>query len=145
MSRLRFYLIFLSLLVGAVAATTAHAQPPNASTNDANGTRPLPPIPGEVQDLPDKYKNDSSVGIALREQERLNSRLRQKQLNEATDLLLKVARDLRAEMAASPNAARTQIETERLRLIEKLAHLIQEREKAEDQVTAALATTGRAP
>jgi hypothetical protein len=144
MSCLRLYRAFALLLFGACGAVfTAHAQPPNPSTNDSNGTRPLPPIPGEKQDLPAKYDKDPTIGAALLAEERLNSQLRQKQLTEAIELLQQVVRELRAELAASPDGTRS--ETENLKLIEKLAHLIQDREKAEDQVTAALARTGRTP
>jgi hypothetical protein len=143
---LRLYPAFALVLIGACVATcAAYGQSINASTTDSNGTRPLPPIPGESQDLRAKYENDPTVGLALRERERLEGRLRQKQLTGASELLLKVARDLRAEMAANPKGALTESEIERLRLIQKLANLIQDREKAEDQVSAALTKTGRGP
>jgi len=101
--------------------------------------------PGGGPDPYDKFKNDSTIGIASHERDRLMSLLRQKQLTEATDLLLKVARDLRAEMAANSGGALTEDELQRLRLVEKLAHLIQDREKAEEQVDAALAKSGKGP
>lgn len=135
----------LVLTALSIAVPKAHAQPPNASTNDSNGTRPLPAVPGESLDLPDRYKNDASFGIALREQERTDSLTRQKQLIEATNLLLQLARELRAQLAANPDSALAQSEAERLKLIEKLAHLIQDRERAQDQVSAALAETRRKP
>jgi hypothetical protein len=133
------------VLMCTCPAWKMHSQQVTPSTNDSNGTRPLPPVPGETQELPDKYKTDSTTGIALREQERMDSLLRQKQLTQATDLLLKVARELRTEILASSGGAVAQSESERLKLIEKLAHLIEDREKAEDQVSAALARTERTP
>jgi hypothetical protein len=140
----------LALVAGLWLATmTAHGQAADPQNNPAdsghNGTRPLPPIPGESQDLRDRYDSDPSVRSALREKDRLDSLRRQKQLAQATELLLKVAQELRTELAASPDGVRTKSETDRLKLIEKLAHLIQDREKAQDQVSAALAKMEKVP
>jgi hypothetical protein len=127
-------------LMGASAAVCA-AQ--NGNTPTTNPFRPLPPIPSPAPWSPDQ--TSPATDGALRAEERLESQLRKKQLTDATDLLLKVAQELRAEMAADPKGIPTETESERLKLIEKLAHLIQEREKAEYQAAAALAKTKGGP
>jgi hypothetical protein len=124
------------MLMGALAAVCA-AQ--NGTPLMPNPMTPLPPIPS-----PAPWNQDQTAPAtdsALRAEERLESQLRKKQLTDATDLLLKVAQELRAEMTANPKQIPTETETERLRLVEKLAHLIEEREKAEYQAAAALAKT----
>ena len=139
---------FALVLLGAcVGICTAHGknQDPDQSVKSNGQMMNLPMHPGGGPDPYAKYETDSTVGIAARDQERRDGLLRQKQLTEATELLLKVARDLRAEMAANPGGSPTASETERLKLIEKLAHLIQDRERAQDQVSAALAKTGSGP
>jgi hypothetical protein len=118
-------------------------QNPPPQSRDRNS---IPMHPGGGPDPYAKYENDfNNVGKSPFGQQKLISQLRQKQLTEATELLLKVARDLRTEMAANPGGSLTEDEMQRLKLVEKLAHLIQDREKAQEQVDAALAKTGRAP
>jgi hypothetical protein len=136
------------VLIGTfVAARTAQGQnqDPDQTPKSGGNMMNIPMHPGGGPDPYAKYMNDPTVGVAQLEQERLNSRIRQKQLTEATELLLKIARDLRVEMAANPNAALTEGEMQQLKLVEKLAKLIQDREKAADQVSAALAKAGKAP
>jgi hypothetical protein len=130
------------------AALMARGQNQDVDQNPkgtSTGMMSLPMHPGGGPDPYAKFQNDPTVGVASRDHEKLVGEVRQKQLTEATELLLKIARDLRAEMAANPGGSLTEDEMQRLRLVEKLAHLIQDREKAEEQVDAALAKTGRAP
>ncbi|HEX3985886.1 MAG TPA: hypothetical protein VHX13_04675 [Acidobacteriaceae bacterium] len=82
---------------------------------------------------------------ALREQARLRGEARQKQMVEATRQLLQIAQDLRSEMASHPAADPATSEKDRLERIEKLAHLIQDREKMEDDVSSDLAKAGMWP
>jgi hypothetical protein len=128
-----------------LAVSTASAQSLAPAGSTVQGMHELPPIPGGGPDPFAKYKNDPVALRALREQARLSSQLRQKQLTDATDLLLKLAQDLRTEIAASPNGIPVQNEAERLEQIQKLARVIQEREKAEDQVLADLTKAGMTP
>ncbi len=137
MSRLLFLLLAALLLCGI-----ARAQSLEPADSTGQGMRALPPKPGGGPDPYAQFRSDPLARRALREQARLNAQLRQKQVLEATDLLLKIARDLRAEMAANPDGIPTASETDRLQQIQKLAHLIQEREKSEDQVTENLAKAG---
>ncbi|MGH9607627.1 MAG: hypothetical protein ACRD3N_18205 [Terracidiphilus sp.] len=130
--------LFGLVLFGVCAATwTAHGQS-NQPFNSANGVRPLPPIPGNSPDPLAKYENAPTNGRTLSEQEQLNGLLRQKQLTGATGLLLKVAGELRAEIAAHPDGVRA--ETERLKLIEKIARLIRDSEEAGDRISAVRAS-----
>jgi hypothetical protein len=105
----------------------------------------IPMHPGGGPDPYAKYEKDFTGGDSSRDQDRLISLIRQKQLTQATDLLLKLTHDLRAELAEKQSGTLTEDEMQRLKLIEKLAHLIQDREKAEDQVSAALAKSGKGP
>jgi len=139
------------VLVGTfLAISTAHAQNQDQNQNPIKGQNSgltgIPTHPGGGPDPYAKYENDfNNVGKSPLEQEKLIAQLRQKQLTQATDLLLKVARDLRVEMAANPGGALTEDELQRLKLVEKLAQLIQDRERAQDQVGAALAKSGKGP
>lgn len=103
----------------------------------------LPPKPAEPPTDPlDKYKDDPLMLRALREQARLRGEARQKQLVDATNLLLKIAQDLKKEIASQPEAALTNTEKARLEQIQKLARIIQDREKLEDDVSTNLAKAG---
>jgi hypothetical protein len=138
----RFVWTVLILTGACFTADLLMAQSLEPSNDPSPGMRQLPPIPGGGPDPLSKYKIDSDDLRALRMQARLEADLRQKQLTEATDLLLKVTRELRADLAAHPNGTSKAIEMERLKLILKLSHLIQEREKAEDPVATKLAKAG---
>ncbi|MGA2569058.1 MAG: hypothetical protein ABSF23_00935 [Terracidiphilus sp.] len=134
------------VLIGMWGTTrTGRGQNSNSMNHSGPIFGELPPHPTLPPDIRKKFESDPSVGIALREQARRNRRLRQKQLTEATELLLKVTLELRAEMAANPDAIPTDTETQCLKLIQKLARLIQESEMAEDQASATLAKEGIAP
>lgn len=103
----------------------------------------LPPKPSEPPTDPlDRYKDDPLMMRALREQARLRGQARQKQLVDAANLLLKIAQDLRKEMASQPGAALTSTEKARLEQIQKLARIIQDREKTEDDFSTNLAKAG---
>jgi septal ring factor EnvC (AmiA/AmiB activator) len=78
---------------------------------------------------------------ALRGQAKLRGETRQKQLVDATNLLLKIAKDLRQQIASHPEDPDNS-QTERLEQIQKLARVIQDREKAEDDVSSDLAKVG---
>jgi hypothetical protein len=108
------------------------------------GNRELPPLPGEklTPDIFTKYNSDPLALRALREQAQLRGQARQKQIVEATSLLLQIAQDLRKEMAGSPAADAASIEKTRLEHIQKLAHMIRDRERAEDDISADLARVG---
>ena len=134
------------VLIGACVATcAAQSTPLNPANNEAQGTRPLPPPPGGGPDPYAQFEQDPKAESALREQMRLDSQLRRKQLADATELLTKVAVELRTELTANPRGIPTETEIERIKLIQKLAHLIQENEKAEYQAAAALAKMGGGP
>ncbi|HEX3663120.1 MAG TPA: hypothetical protein VHU89_16905 [Acidobacteriaceae bacterium] len=103
----------------------------------------LPPRSAEPPaDLFSEYKNDPMMLHALREQARLRGEERQKQIVDATNLLLQLAQDLRTEIASPSAADSTNSEKLRLEQIQKLAHLIQNREKTEDNVSSDLAKAG---
>jgi DNA-directed RNA polymerase subunit F len=72
----------------------------------------------------------------------LRGEARQKQIVEATSLLLQIAQDLRKEIASQPSAEITGSERTRLEHIQKLAHMIRDREKTEDDISANLAKAG---
>jgi hypothetical protein len=108
------------------------------------GNRELPPLPGEKlgPDIFTKYNTDPLALRALREQAQLRGEARQKQLVEASALLLQIAQDLRKQMASQPASDAVSIEKTRLEHIQKLAHMIRDREKAEDNISADLARVG---
>jgi hypothetical protein len=140
MKRLRSFGWFALVLLGAwIACAVAPSQSLAPADDRSPGMHELPPKPGGGPDPYAQFKTDPLSRRALREQARLNAQLRQKQLLDATELLLKIARDLRAEMAANPDGIPNATETERLQQIQKLAHVIQDREKSEDQATESLA------
>ncbi len=121
---------------------TAHAQILGPVCHCAPGSSDLPSKPGGGPDPYDKYRSDPVALRALRDQARSEAQLRHKQVVEATALLLKISRELRAEMAAGAAANPTRTEQERLQQIQKLAHWIQQREKSEDQVSSDLSKAG---
>jgi|SRR5580658_6803688 hypothetical protein len=129
------------LLTGAWFATcAAHSQNTDPITGKTAGLKPIPMHPGGGPDPYEELEKDPKANqSALREQERLDSQLRKKQLTQASDLLLKVTLELRTEMAANPHGVPTETELKRVQLIQKLAHLIQDSEKAEYQAAAVLA------
>jgi|SRR5580658_7620 hypothetical protein len=131
-----------ALMCVSVATCLAHSQL-GPSNTASQGTYPLAPPP--ASDPFPKGGGNQIDQNALREQERLDSQLRRKQLAEATELLMKVTAELRAELAANPASIPTDTEIQRIKLIQKLAHLIQENEKAEYEVAAALAKKGGGP
>jgi hypothetical protein len=131
-----------ALLCAGVATCLAHGQL-GPSNTASQGTFPLPPPPSS-DPFPKDGANQTDQN-ALREQERLDSQLRRKQLTQASELLSKIAAELRTELLANPNGIPTDTEIQRIKLIQKLAHLIQENEKAEYQVAAALAKKGGGP
>ncbi len=146
MKRLRPFGWFALILLGSwVACATTFAQSLEPTNENSAGMRQFPAKPGGGPDPYAQFRSDPVARRALREQARLTAQLRQKQVLEATELLLKIARDLRAQMAADPDGIPTAAETGRLQQIQKLAHLIQEREKSEDQMTENLAKAGGAP
>ena len=132
----------LLLVSFLIAAGGVQGQTLAPAGSGGSGMHELPPKPSEPPDLFSKYKSDPLLRRALREQARLNAQLRQKQLTDATALLLKIAQDLRTEMAKNPDTMSTASAAERLEQIQKLAQLIQDRETAEDAVAANLARDG---
>lgn len=109
------------------------------------GSSDVPSKPGGGPDPYDKYKSDPVALRAVRDQARHDAQVRHEQVVEATALLLKISRELRAEMAASAAAMPTWTEQERLEQIQKLARIIQQREKSEDQAIADLTKAGLLP
>jgi hypothetical protein len=132
------------LLLGAVcaAAATAQAQDLAPAGSPSPGMHELPPKPSEPPDMRSKYTTDPLLLRALREQARLRGEARQKQIVEATTLLLQVAQELRKEIASHPLSDTADTEKDRLAQIQKLARVIQNREKAEDDVSSDLAKAG---
>jgi len=106
------------------------------------GMHELPPKPSEPADIRSKYETDPLELRALREQARLRGEARQKQIVDATNLLLQIAQSLRKELASQPLADTAGTERDRLEQIQKLAHVIQSREKTEDDVSTNLAKAG---
>jgi len=146
MKRLHPFGWFALVLLGCcMACDIACGQSLEPADSTGQGMRALPPKPGGGPDPYAQFRTDPLSRRALREQARLTAQLRQKQVLEATALLLKITRDLRAEMAANADGMPTSSETERLQQIQKLAHLIQEREKSEDEVAENLAKAGVSP
>jgi len=146
MKRLRPFGWFALIILGSwIAYATTLAQSLGPTNENSAGMRQFPAKPGGGADPYAQFRSDPLARRALREQARLTAQLRQKQVLEATELLLKIARDLRAQMAADPDGIPTAAETGCLQQIQKLAHLIQEREKSEDQMTENLAKAGGAP
>lgn len=142
--------VALLLAVVCALAATASAQNPVTAGDPPTpgssmpGNRELPAKPGE-QVSPDpfaKYHTDPLSLRAQREQAELRGESRQKQIVEATSLLLQIAQDLRKELASQPSADLTGTERTRLEHIQKLAHMIRDREKTEDDVSENLAKAG---
>lgn len=135
----------LSLLLAGVCAMNrlALAQDLAPAGSPTAGMRAMPPKPSEPPtDLLDEYKNDPLMLRALREQAQLRGEARQKQIVDATKLLLKIAQDLRNQLAAGPAVDSVSTEKDRLEQIQKLAKIIQDREKTEDDVSSDLAKAG---
>ncbi|HZZ40276.1 MAG TPA: hypothetical protein VFE06_14170 [Acidobacteriaceae bacterium] len=141
-----------ALLLAVVCALAASARAQNPVTagdpptpgSSMPDNRELPTKPG-VQLSPDpftKYHTDPLELRAQREQAELRGEARQKQIVEATSLLLQIAQDLRKEIASQPSAEITGSERTRLEHIQKLAHMIRDREKTEDDISANLAKAG---
>lgn len=133
-----------SVLIGACfACSMATAQSLEPADDQSPGMRQLPPIPGGGPDPYSKYKIAPSDLAALREQALMNAELRQKQLTDAANLLLKIARELQADVAAHAQESSTPTEIKRLKQIQKLSRLIQEKEKAQDPAATKLARAGQ--
>lgn len=134
------------LLAGSCAGIgMARGQDLAPAGSGSPGIQELPPPASEPPDLLSKYKNDPLMLRALREQARQRGEARQKQLLDATNLLLKIAKELREQIASHPGAVPDHTETARLEQIQKLAHAIQDREKTEDDVSSDLAKAGMWP
>jgi hypothetical protein len=132
----------LLLAASCATAAIAPAQDLAPAGSPSPGMHELPPKPSEPPDIHSKYMTDPLMLRALREQARLRGQARQKQLVDATNLLLKIAQDLRKEIASHPASDSTDVEKDRLEQIQKLARVIQDRERAEDDVSADLAKAG---
>lgn len=139
----RFAWVALILFGAGFASSIVLAQSLEPANDPSPGMRQLPPIPGGGPDPFSKYRTDPSVLRALREQAHLDAEARQKQLTDAANLLLKIARELRADVAANPKVISKATELERLKQIRKLSRLIQNREKAQDPAAAKLARAGQ--
>lgn len=132
-------LLFFSCAVTGVL----RAQDLSPAGSGSPGMHELPPKPSEPPtDLSEKYKNDPLMLRALREQAHLRGEARQKQIVEASTLLLQIAQELRKQLAGQSLADTASTEKDRLEQIQKLAHIIQDREKTEDGVSADLAKAG---
>lgn len=133
-----------ALLAASCAATgVAWSQTLAPAGSGSPGMHELPPKPSEPPtDISDKYKDDPLMLRALREQARLRGEARQKQIVEATNLLLQIAQALQKQLATQPSADLTGTEKDRLEQIQKLARVIQDREKTEDDVSTDLAKAG---
>ncbi len=144
--------IGLGLLLAFSCAVTglAHGQNPITANDPPSpgssmpGNRELPAKAG-VQLQPDiftKYNRDTQSPHMLRELALLRGEARQKQIVEATDLLLQIAQDLRVQMATQPSPDTTGAEKSRLEHIQKLAHMIRDWEKTQDDISTNLAKAG---
>ena len=137
----------LLMAVSGAACGQAYAPccvPANGAPN-ANDVKELPPQPTQGPDLLKQYRDDPAALKALRQQARQNDKLRQTQVVKATDLLLKLTQDLRVELAAKSSDVTAATETELLKEIQKLARVIQEKERAENEVSSDLAKAGMWP
>ncbi|MGA8161588.1 MAG: hypothetical protein WA374_20620 [Acidobacteriaceae bacterium] len=133
----------LLLFASCATAGIARGQDLAPAGSGSPGMHGLPSEPSQQStDLVNKYKDDPLMLHALREQARLRGEERQKQIVEATALLLRIAQDLRKEMANPPEGMTAKTEADRLDQIEKLAHMIQNREKTEDGVSTDLSKAG---
>ncbi|MGA7521961.1 MAG: hypothetical protein WBW84_05735 [Acidobacteriaceae bacterium] len=106
------------------------------------GLQQVRPDPSDPAGIMSKYQNDPLMLHALREQARLRGAERQKQIVDATNLLLQIAHDLRTEIATPPTTDSANTEKDRLEHIQKLARVIKDREKTEDNVSSDLAKAG---
>lgn len=140
----------LLLAVASIPAGVARAQNPITAGDPPSpgssmpGNKELPPKAGEQlqPDLFTKYRTDPESLRSLRLQARLRGEARQKQIVAATDLLLQIAQDLRRELAEQPGENHDGTEKLHLEHIQKLAHMIRDREISEDDVSADLAKAG---
>lgn len=144
--------IRLGVLLAVSCALTgpAHGQNPITANDPPSpgssmpGNREMPAKAG-VQLQPDlftKYNRDSMSPHKMRELALLRGEARQKQIIEATNLLLQIAQDLRIQMAGQSSPDTTGIEKSRLEHIQKLAHMIRDWEKTQDDVSTDLAKAG---
>lgn len=144
--------IGMGLLLAAICTMTglAHAQNPITANDPPSpgssmpGNRELPAKAG-VQLQPDiftKYNRETQSPHVLRELALLRGEARQKQIVEATNLLLQIAQDLRGQMASQPSPDTTDVEKSRLEHIQKLAHMIEAWEKTQDDISTDLAKAG---
>lgn len=140
----------LLAMAGCLLAGAARAQnpitagdPPTPGSN-MPGNKELPAKAGEQlePDLFTKYKTDPESLHSLRLQAQLRSEERQKQIVEATNLLLQIAQDLRSEMADPPAGEDDGTAKTRLEHIQKLARMIRDREKNQDDISTDLAKAG---
>lgn len=147
MTKLFQICIGTGLLLAGSCATIGMARGQDLAPTDTGspGMHELPPPVSEPPDLLSKYKNDPLMLRVLREQARLRGEARQKQLVDATNLLLKVAQDLREEIVNHPGASPDNMAAVRLEQIQKLARVIQAKEKTEDDVSTDLAKEGMWP
>ena len=128
----RPFLLIPLLLIAWVVPGVGRSQSYQPAGNGEPGMHNLPPIPGEgPPDLFDTQGMDPVKLRVLREQARERNQLRQKQVVEATALLVKITGELRAEMAKNPHAIPTADETAQLDQIQKLARFVTEKEKAD--------------
>ncbi len=138
----RVYVVTALFLAGCFLMTpVARCQDPSHPM-PFNKEQPLKPGQDRPPDLFTKYKSDPEMLRAMRAQTRLRAEQRQKLIVSSTDLLLKIAQDLRNEIASEPSAGAPASEKERLEQIQKLARVIQMREKAEDDISSDLAKAG---
>lgn len=120
------------------------ANDPPSPGSSMPGNRELPAKPG-VQLQPDiftKYNRDTQSPHMLRELALMRGEARQKQIVEATNLLLQIAQDLRVQMANQPSPDATGMEKSRLEHIQKLAHMIRDWEKTQDDISTDLTKAG---
>lgn len=121
------------LLLGCAATAVAQAPEQRGSIPGVSVSPPAPPDPTpRSRDLFEEYDTtDPDMQRVLRDQARARNELRQKQVVEATALLLQVTRELRADMARNPSTALTREEQARLQQIEKLADFVRAKEKSD--------------
>lgn len=140
----------LLAVAGCLLAAVAGAQNPITAGDPPSpgssmpGNKELPAKAGEQlePDLFTKYKTDPETLRSLRLQAELRSEERQKQIVEATNLLLQIAQDLRSDLASQPVADADGTAKTRLEHIQKLARMIREREKNQDGISTDLAKAG---
>lgn len=132
------------LLLANMGALSGPARAQDLTPPDPGppGMVTMPSRSSEPDALRGAYAHDPLMLRTLHEQAHQRAEERQKQIVDATNLLLKIAQSLRNEMASHPGAFPGNTETERLEQIRKLARTIQDREKTEDDVPPGIAKTG---